>query len=179
MAGPITRRRIIRKRIRRRIRGTAYNRTQRLAAFSAAAYRMTLRELQSARTTTVSDHYEARTVTETVPGQPSSSTNDGARSGGTEDRSATAGSDSSPDVSPEFRSEMAALLAFYAARIGAVRRSLHRTTADMIILAILGEQTVALRALTDRWHAASERQRTERQERLAGTAQRNDELRLQ
>jgi hypothetical protein len=70
-----------------------------------------------------------------------------------------------PDLSAEFQGEMAALLAFYAARIGATRRSLNRTTADFIILAILNEQTVALRALSDRWRAATERQRTEKSRR--------------
>jgi|HubBroStandDraft_6_1064221.scaffolds.fasta_scaffold211841_2 hypothetical protein len=77
-----------------------------------------------------------------------------------------------PNASLEFRSEMAALLAFYAARIGAARRSLNRTTADLIILAILSEQTVALRALTDRWHAATQKQRDERSERPTRNLQR-------
>lgn len=70
---------------------------------------------------------------------------------------------------------MAALLAFYAARIGAARQSLNRTTADLIILAILGEQAVAVRALTDRWNAATKKQRDEKPVRPTGGTQRKDE----
>jgi hypothetical protein len=67
------------------------------------------------------------------------------------------------------------LLAFYAARIAAARLSLAPSVAADIVQALLNEQAVALRALTERWHAASEKQRNERPERPTGNVQRNDE----
>ena len=167
----VTRRRIVRKKIRTRIRGTGTVRTQKLQALTAAASKM-LRQETKAREALSVDRYELRTVEYTSSQPPSG--NDNVRSAGTESH-ASGLSESPADVSLEFRSEMAALLAFYAARIGAVRRSLNRTTADVIILAIMSEQAVALRALTDRWHAASQRQRDERPERPTGDAQRRDE----
>ena len=158
-------RRIIRKRIRKKIRGTGVNKTQRLIAFKKEAGRMLRQEMKAARDVAGSDRYELRSVESSAPSQ---SGNDVARSAGAEDRSVNEGV---ADVSAELRSEMAALFAFYATRIGAVRRSLNRTTADVIIMTILGEQAVAVRALTDRWHAAAERQRTER---LTGDGRRNN-----
>lgn len=77
-------------------------------------------------------------------------------------------------MSAEFRSEFAALLAFYAARIEAARRSLTGSVAAAVVQAILNEQTVALRALAER-HAATQKQRDEKPERPAGAAQRKDE----
>jgi len=75
----------------------------------------------------------------------------------------------------EFRSEFAALLAFYAARINAARASLSPRAAAAIVQALLGEQAVALRGLTDRWHAASQKQRDEKPDRPAGNVQRRDD----
>jgi hypothetical protein len=80
-----------------------------------------------------------------------------------------------PDVSAEFRSEFAALLACYAARINAARQSLSPSVAAAIVQALMGEQAVALRGLMDRWHAASQRQRDEKPERPTGNLQRKDE----
>jgi hypothetical protein len=68
-------------------------------------------------------------------------------------------------VSAEFRSEFAALLAFYAARIAAARRSLAPSVAAGIVQALMNEQAVALRGLMERWHAASQKQRDEKPER--------------
>ena len=83
--------------------------------------------------------------------------------------------DSAPDVSAEFRSEFAALLAFYATRIAAARRSLTGSVAAAIVQALMNEQVVALRALTDRWHAASQKQRDEKPKRPTGNLQRKDD----
>jgi hypothetical protein len=77
-------------------------------------------------------------------------------------------------MSAEFRSEFAALLAFYAARIAAARRGLPASEVAAAVQAILNEQTVALRALAER-QAAAQRQRGEKPERPAGAAQRKDE----
>jgi hypothetical protein len=106
-----------------------------------------------------------------LPSQPSSV----ATSGGTEDRNSSASGDGSQGVSADFRSEFAALLAFYAARIAAARRSLAPSVAASIVQALMNEQAVALRGLTDRWHAASQKQRDEKPERPTGNAQRKDE----
>jgi hypothetical protein len=78
-------------------------------------------------------------------------------------------------VSAEFRSEFAALLAFYAARIAAARRSLAPSVAAAIVQALMNEQGVALRGLTDRRHAASQKQRDEKPERPTGIIQRKDD----
>jgi hypothetical protein len=78
-------------------------------------------------------------------------------------------------VSAEFRSEFAALLAFYAARIAAARRSLAPSIAAAIVQALMNEQAVALRGLTDRWHAASQKQRDEKSKRPTQSVQRKDE----
>jgi hypothetical protein len=91
-----------------------------------------------------------------------------------DDRNSNTSGDAS-GVSADFRSEFAALLAFYAARINAARRSLSPSVAAAIVQALMNEQAVALRALTDRWHAASQKQRDEKPERPTGNAQRKDE----
>jgi hypothetical protein len=78
-------------------------------------------------------------------------------------------------VSAEFRSEFAALLAFYAARIAAARLSLLPSVAAAIVQALMNEQAVALRALTERRHAASQKQRDEKPERPTGNARRRDD----
>jgi hypothetical protein len=79
-----------------------------------------------------------------------------------------------PDASPEFRSEFAALLAYYAARIAAARRSLPANQVSAAVQAIMNEQTVALRALAER-QAAAQKQRAETPQRPTGNAQRKDD----
>jgi hypothetical protein len=78
-----------------------------------------------------------------------------------------------PDASAEFRSEFAALLAYYAARIAAARRSLPANEVFAAVQAIMNEQTVALRALAER-QAAAQKQRTETPQRPTGIPQRKD-----
>jgi hypothetical protein len=104
-----------------------------------------------------------------LPSQPKSV----AASQVAQDRNSSAPGDA-PDASPEFRSEFAALLAYYAARIAAARRGLPASEVFAAVQAILNEQTVALRALAER-QAATQRQRGEKPERPAGAAQRKDE----
>jgi hypothetical protein len=70
---------------------------------------------------------------------------------------------------------MAALLAFYASRIAAARLSLAPSIAAAVVQALLNEQAAALRALTERWHAAAQKQRDEKPERPMGIARRKDE----
>jgi hypothetical protein len=77
-----------------------------------------------------------------------------------------------PDVSSAFRSEFAALLAFYAARIAAARSTLPASAAAAIVQALLNEQAIALRGLTDRQHAASQKRRDEKPERPTQNVQR-------
>jgi hypothetical protein len=79
-----------------------------------------------------------------------------------------------PDASPEFRSEFAALLAYYAARIAAARRGLPASEVFAAVQVILNEQTVALRALADR-QAAAQKQRAEKPERPTGNVQKKNE----
>jgi hypothetical protein len=79
-----------------------------------------------------------------------------------------------PDASPEFRSEFAALLAYYTARIVAARRSLPANEVSAAVQAIMNEQTIALRALAER-QAAAQRQRAEKPERPTGNVQRKDD----
>jgi hypothetical protein len=79
-----------------------------------------------------------------------------------------------PDAPAEFRSEFAALLAYYAARIAAARRSLPANEVFAAVQAIKNEQTVALRALAER-QAAAQRQRAEKPQRPTGNVQRKDD----
>jgi hypothetical protein len=79
-----------------------------------------------------------------------------------------------PDASVEFRSEFAALLAYYAARIAAARRSLPASEVFAAVQAIVNEQTVALRALAER-QAAAQKHRAEKPQRPTGNAQRKDD----
>ena len=65
-------------------------------------------------------------------------------------------------------------MAYYAARIAAARTCLPKNAVAAIVQAIMNEQTVAMRALTERWQAASEKQRTEKAERPKGPAPKND-----
>jgi hypothetical protein len=79
-----------------------------------------------------------------------------------------------PDASPEFRSEFAALLAYYAARIAAARRGLPASEVFAAVQAIVNEQTIALRALAER-QAAAQKQRAEKPQRPTGNVQRKDD----
>jgi hypothetical protein len=79
-----------------------------------------------------------------------------------------------PDASAEFRSEFAGLLAYYAARIAAARRSLPANEVFAVVQEIMNEQTVALRALAER-QAAAQKQRAEKPEWPTGNVQRKDE----
>jgi hypothetical protein len=95
--------------------------------------------------------------------------------------SGVAGGDSSeapalPDVSGAFKGEMASLLAYYAAKIGAARRSLSAGDVAAVVQALMNEQTVAVRSLMERWQAATQRQRDEKPQRPTGNIQqRNDD----
>jgi hypothetical protein len=82
-----------------------------------------------------------------------------------------------PDVSLEFQSEMAAIRGYYAARIAAARRRLPAGDLAVAIRALLNEETVALRAVTERWRAATERQKQEKPQRPMGNIQRKDDPR--
>lgn len=93
-----------------------------------------------------------------------------------DESSGVAGGDSSeaaalPDASGAFQGEMAALLAFYAARIGAARRSLAAGDVAAVVQALMNEQTVAVRSLMERWQAAAQRQREETPQRPTGNLQ--------
>ncbi|HXM36414.1 MAG TPA: hypothetical protein VN920_14570, partial [Pyrinomonadaceae bacterium] len=79
------------------------------------------------------------------------------------------------DAAPEFRGEMGALLSYYAARIAAARQSLPKGAVAAIVQSIMNEQTAAIRSLTERWQAASEKQRAEKPERPKGPTPRKDD----
>jgi len=79
-----------------------------------------------------------------------------------------------PDASAEHRSEFAALVAYYAARIAAARRSLPASEVFAAVQAIMNEQTVALRALAER-QAAAQRQCAEKPERPMQNTRRKDD----
>jgi hypothetical protein len=85
------------------------------------------------------------------------------------------GASEPPDVSGEFQSEMAAIRTYYAARIAAARRRLPAGDLAIAIRALLNEETVALRAVTERWRAATQRQQQEKPQRPKGTVQRKDD----
>jgi len=53
-----------------------------------------------------------------------------------------------------FGSELAAVSGFYAAKIAAARRSLNPRDIADAVRAIRDEQTLAVRAVTERWNAA-------------------------
>jgi hypothetical protein len=95
--------------------------------------------------------------------------NSGAAGGDSGDTSAL------PDVSGAFQGEMAALLAFYAAKIGAARRSLSASDVAAVVQALMNEQTIAVRSLMERWQAATQRQREEKPQRPTGIGRRNEE----
>jgi hypothetical protein len=116
-----------------------------------------------------------------LPSQPPTAGQDSARPAGTEGHNAgtitgaPGDANAASDASVEFRSEFAALLAFYAARIAAARLSLAPSVAAAIVRAIMNEQAVALRGLTDRQHAAAQKQRDEKPERPTQNVQRKDD----
>lgn len=164
-------RRLVRRRIRTTIRGASFYRPQ-TQGFGTASNEVLGWELQTAADKSRATLREMRTIE-----NPSSlpKANDNVQTG--EAVSGTSGD--LPDLSPELRSEIAALLSFFAARIGAARRSLSREAADAIVMAIVNEQAVALRALMERWQAEIQKQRAERSKRPTGTAQRkNDDPKL-
>jgi hypothetical protein len=81
-----------------------------------------------------------------------------------------------PGVSAEFHGELAALRAYYAARIKAARLGVLPASAVAVaVQSIIGEQTIALRGLLARWQAATRAQRGAKPERPAGNAQRKNE----
>ena len=65
-------------------------------------------------------------------------------------------------------------MAYYAARIAAARLCLPKSVVAGIVQSIMNEQTAAMRALTERWQAASEKQRADKAERPKGPAPKND-----
>ena len=62
-----------------------------------------------------------------------------------------------PDSSPDFHSEMAAIRAYYAGKIAAARGSLTPADIAAAVKALLNEEMVASRALSERRRAARER----------------------
>ena len=103
------------------------------------------------------------------------------QSGGNENRATSTSEESGdagslPDASPEFRAEMGGLMAYYAARIAAARLTLPKNAVAAIVQSIMNEQTAAVRALTERWQAASEKQRAEKPERPKGPPSKSDGL---
>jgi len=80
-----------------------------------------------------------------------------------------------PDISGAFQGEMAALLAFYAAKIGAARRSLSAGDVAAVVQALMNEQTVAVRNLMERWQAATKKQQGEKPQRPVGIGRQNDD----
>jgi hypothetical protein len=70
---------------------------------------------------------------------------------------------------------MAALLASYATKIAAARRSLAAGDVAAVVQALMNEQTVAVRSLMERWQAATQRQQQGKPQRPAGTIQRKDD----
>lgn len=124
---------------------------------------------------------EVPTTQQSPSSEQTTSTNaqDVRQSGGNENRSAGPSEESGdagslPDASPEFRAEMGGLMAYYAARIAAARQSLPKSAVAAIVQSIMNEQTAAMRALMERWQAASEKQRTEKAQRPMGPAPKND-----
>lgn len=84
------------------------------------------------------------------------------------------GASVAPDISDAFRSEMAALIAFYASRIGAARMTVSASIVGAIVQSIMREQTIALKALLERWQAATQKQRDERPMRPKGPSRDQD-----
>ena len=122
-----------------------------------------------------SDRQNENKVDPSSPPNDGASGQNGARSGvGNSGNLPAANGDPSepPDVSVEFQSEMAAIRTYYAARIAAARRRLPAGDLAVAIRALLNEETVALRALADRWRAATQRQQ---QEKSRGSVQRKDD----
>ena len=164
-------RRLTRRRIRSTIRGAFFYRPQ-IQVFGTASNEVFGWESPTAGETSRVGLREMRTIGN-PPSLPKS--NDNVQTDEADDRAPG----DVPDVSPELRSEIAALLAFFAARIGAARRSLSREAADAIVMAIVNEQAVALRALMERWQAAIQKQRAERPKRpIVNTSRKDGEPKL-
>jgi hypothetical protein len=75
--------------------------------------------------------------------------------------------DDAPDASCAFRGELAAVSSYYAAKIAAVRRGLSPRDIAAAVRAIRSEQTQAVRAVMDRWGAASRAATEKRQAKSA------------
>jgi hypothetical protein len=120
-------------------------------SFAAAAKQMI-------RSQTLNQNAAGCLPLQSLPGAPAGGTGD--RHSGDSDGASGAANDA-VDSSLDLRSEMAALLAYYASRIAAARISLAPGLAAAIVQALMNEQAVALRALTDRWHPAVQNQRDE------------------
>jgi hypothetical protein len=121
------------------------------------------------------DRQEGRKVDPSAPPNDATSGHLRSDAGNSGNLPATNGGASEPpDVSPEFKSEMAAIRSQYAARIAAARRNVRPGDLAVAIRALLNEETVALRAVTERWKAATERQKQEKPQR-PGVVQRKDD----
>ena len=83
--------------------------------------------------------------------------------------------DQSSDLSGQSQSEFAAVLADYAGKIDAARRSLPPPLAAAVVRALANEQTVALRALSERLQATTKKKQDDKPIRTTGQApQSND-----
>ncbi len=170
--------------IRRRVQITRRNRTvvPRVAPSFAAAARALLKPGSTVPQSGLNASAPEVPTTQQPPtSEQTSSTNaqDVRQSAGNETRITVASEESGdagsmPDASPEFRGEMGALLSYYAARIAAARMTMPSSAVAAIVQAIINEQTAAMRALTERWQAASEKQRADKPERPKGPASKND-----
>jgi hypothetical protein len=113
---------------------------------------------------------------ETLPSQPSKSSPPGPIGQNIAvANSSSAKANGTSDPSPELRSEMAALLSFYASRIAAARLSLAPSVAAAVVQALMNEQALALRGLMERLHAATERQRIEKPKRPTTSPRRDSD----
>jgi hypothetical protein len=124
------------------------------------------------------DRQEGRKVDPSTPPHDGTSGQTGVRSDADNSGNLPAthgGASEPPDVSAEFQSEMAAIRANYAARIAAARRSLRPGDIAVAIRALLNEETAALRAVTERWQAATRRQQQEKPQRATGIVHRKDD----
>jgi len=172
---------------RRRIRITTkksggYN--IRKAPLLAAEANKLLRRLPPAITTTTTASTPVQPETHIVDGVTSqrlTGVSDTTKSGGGDDRGGgtvtgpSIDASDAADVSADFRGELAGVLALYGARIEAARRSLPASIAAGVVRALLNEQTAAMRSISERMQAASEKQRGDRPERPAQPLQRNND----
>jgi DNA segregation ATPase FtsK/SpoIIIE-like protein len=83
--------------------------------------------------------------------------------------------DQSSDLSGQSQSEFASILADYAGKIDAARRNLPPALAAAVVKALANEQTVALRALSERLQATTKKKQDDKPIRTTGQApQSND-----